>query len=176
MKESRVKNNLQQLSTLINTTPESGVSIDEIPAVIKRPPGRPKKKVVSYYTYIGMAVPNEIYDICMYLEGLLKEQGKYTPALAPQIYNCAVQQYIYNDLITAKITGREPVATRQITTASESLRRALQSTGLTVNDKKSGITNEQPVENSAMGAFLEKIDGSGDDEIISKKPKKKGAK
>ena len=172
----KIVENMSRLSTLINSTPESGVSIDEMPTEIKRSPGRPKKKVVSYYVYCGMAVPNEIYDICMYLEGLLKEQGKWNPALGPQVYNCAVQQYIYNDLITAKITQREVVPTRALTTASESLRRALQSTGLTVIDKKSGITNEQPVETSAMGAFLDKIDGSGNDEIISKKKtKNKGA-
>lgn len=169
----KTKENLDKLSVLINNTPESGVSIDDIPTVIKRSPGRPKKKVVQYFRYCGMAVPNEIYDICMYLEGLLKEQGKWNPALAVQVYNCAVQQYVYNDLITAKITQREPVATRQLTTASESLRRALQSTGLTVQDKKSGINNEQ-VETTPMQSFMNKIDGEPD-EIISKKPKKKGA-
>ena len=167
------KENLDKLSVLINNTPESGVSIDELPTEIKRSPGRPKKKVVQYFRYCGMAVPNEIYDICMYLEGLLKEQGKWNPALAVQVYNCAVQQYVYNDLITAKITQREPVATRQLTTASESLRRALQSTGLTVQDKKSGINNEQ-VETTPMQSFMNKIDGEPD-EIIAKKPKKKGA-
>lgn len=169
----KTKENLDKLSVLINNTPESGVSIDELPTEIKRSPGRPKKKVVQYFRYCGMAVPNEIYDICMYLEGLLKEQGKWNPALAVQVYNCAVQQYVYNDLITAKITQREPVATRQLTTASESLRRALQSTGLTVQDKKSGINNEQ-VETTPMQSFMNKIDGEPD-EIISKKPKKKGA-
>ena len=171
----KISENLNNLSRLINNTPESGVSIDDMPTAIKRSPGRPKKKRIEYYTYCGMAVPNEIYDICMYLEGLLKEQGKWNPALGPQVYNCAVQQYIYNDLITAKITGREPVATRQLTTASESLRRALQSTGLTVNDKKSGITKEQ-TEVNPLQAFLEKMDDGGPDEVISKKPKKKGSK
>jgi len=171
----KIVENMNNLSRLINNTSESGVSIDDMPTAIKRSPGRPKKKVVSYFVYCGMAVPNEIYDICMYLEGLLKEQGKWNPALGPQVYNCAVQQYIYNDLITAKITGREPVATRQLTTASESLRRALQSTGLTVNDKKSGITKEQ-TEVNPLQAFLEKMDDGGPDEVISKKPKKKNPK
>ena len=164
---------MTSLSTLINGSPDSGAQIDDAPVEIKRSPGRPKKKVVSYYTYCGMAVPNEIYDICMYIEGLLKEQGKYTPALGPQIYNCAVQQWVYNDLIVAKITQREPVATRQLTTASESLRRALQSTGLTVADKKSGITKEQ-VELAPIDKFYQKMNDSENDEIITKKPKKKG--
>lgn len=171
----KVADNMNNLSRLLNTAEDSGAEIDNTPAIIKRPPGRPKKKVVSYYTYCGMAVPNEIYDICMYIEGLLKEQGKYTPALEPQIYNCAVQQWVYNDLITAKITQREPVATRQLTTASESLRRALQSTGLTINDKKSGITKEQ-TEVNPLQAFLEKMDDSGQEEVLSKKPKKKNSK
>jgi hypothetical protein len=171
----KISENMNNLSKLLNTSEEPAAKVDDIPTEIKRSPGRPKKKVVSYYTYCGMAVPNEIYDICMYLEGLLKDQGKWNPALGPQVYNCAVQQYIYNDLITAKITGREPVATRQLTTASESLRRALQSTGLTVNDKKSGITKEQ-TEVNPLQAFLEKMDDGGPDEVISKKPKKKGAK
>lgn len=172
----KVVENMDNLSRLLNTTEESNVNIDNAPIEIKRPPGRPKKKVVTYFKYCGMTVPNEIYDICMYLEGLLKEQGKWNQALGPQVYNCSVQFYLYNQLITKMITQSEIVPVRALTTASESLRRALQSTGLTVNDKKSGITNEQPVENSAMGAFLEKIDGSGDDEIISKKPKKKNSK
>lgn len=169
----KTKENLDKLSVLINNTSDAEVPIDEVPAEIKRPPGRPKKKVVSYYSYCGMAVPNEIYDICMYLEGLLKEQGKWNPALAVQVYNCAVQQWVYNDLITAKITQKEPVATRQLTTASESLRRALQSTGLTVQDKKSGIRNEQ-VEKTPMQGFMNKVDGEPD-EIISKRPKKKNS-
>lgn len=166
--------NLNALTSIMNNTAESHVQIDDPPAEIKRSPGRPKKKVVTYYKYCGLTVPNEIYDICMYLEGLLKEQGKWNPALGPQVYNCAVQQYIYNDLITAKITQREQVATRQITTASESLRRALQSTGLTVQDKKSAINNEQ-VETTPMAGFMSKVDGEPD-EIISKKSKKKSSK
>lgn len=171
----KTQDNLDKLSVLINNTSESGVSIDNMPTAIKRSPGRPKKKVVQYFIYCGMAVPNEIYDICMYLEGLLKDQGKWNPALAVQVYNCAVQQWVYNDLITSKITGREPVATRQLTTASESLRRALQSTGLTVNDKKSGITKEQ-TEVNPLQAFLEKMDSDGPEEVISKKSKKKNSK
>ena len=131
-----------------------------------------EKKKVEFYSYCGMQVPNEIYDICIYLENLLKEQGKWSPALAVQVYNCAVQQYVYNDLIVAKITGREPVPTRALTTASESLRRALQSTGLTVTDKKSGITKEQ-TEVNPLQAFLEKMDDNGPDEVITKKPMKK---
>ena len=169
----KIATEMNNLSTLLDGTSDSRASIDNIPAEIKRSPGRPKKKTVTYYTYCGMAVPNEIYDICMYLEGLLKEQGKYSPALGPQIYNCAVQQWVYNDLITSKITQKEPVATRQLTTASESLRRALQSTGLTVTDKKSGVTKEQ-TEVTPMDKFMQKMEGGGEDEVIIKKPKKKG--
>lgn len=165
---------MSNLSTLLDGTSDSRASVDDMPVEIKRSPGRPKKKTVSYYTYCGMAVPNEIYDICMYLEGLLKDQGKWNPALGPQVYNCAVQQWVYNDLITAKITQKEPVVTRQLTTASESLRRALQSTGLTVTDKKAGVTKEQ-TEVTPMDKFYQKMEGGDDDEIITKKkPKKKG--
>ena len=169
----RVANDMENLSTLINNTDSSSVSVDEIPTEIKRGPGRPKKKVVSYYTYCGMAVPNEIYDICMFLESLLKEQGKYSPALAPQIFNAAVQCWTYNDLITNKITQREPISTRQLTTASESYRRALQSLGLTVVDKKSGITKEQ-TETNPLQVFLDKMNDDGDDKIVVKKSKRKG--
>ena len=170
----KTADDMQNLSVLIDSTAGPSPKIDDVPNVIKRSPGRPKKKVVEYYSYCGMAVPNAIYDICMYLEGLLKEQGKYTPALGPQIYNCAVQQWVYNDLITAKVTGREPVATRQLTTASESLRRALQSTGLTIQDKKSGITKEQTVEDPTI-KFMNKIEG-GSEDVIVKKTKKKSSK
>ena len=109
----------------------------------------------------------------MYLEELLKEQEKYTPALSPQIFNAAVQCWTYNDLITCKITQREPVATRQLTTASEAYRRALQSLGLTIADKKSGITKEQ-TEKNPLEVFLDKMNGDGGEEVVMKKSKKKG--
>lgn len=169
----KVAENMEQLSVLIDNTPDNGALIDGAPVEFKRSPGRPKKSQQKYFMYCGMEVPEQIYNICAYLEELLKEQGKYSPALAPQIYNCAVQQWVYNDLITSKITQKEPVATRQLTTASESLRRALQSTGLTVTDKKSGVTKEQ-TEVNPLQAFLDKMNGDETEEVVVKKQKKKG--
>ena len=167
--------NLNTLSNILDNTSESHVVIDGAPVEFKRSVGRPKKVKQQYFMYCGMEVPEQIYNICVYLENLLKEQGKWSPALSVQVYNCAVQQWVYNDLITAKITGREPVMTRQLTTASESLRRALQSTGLTVVDKKSGITKET-TEVNPLSIFLEKMEGDGRQDIITKKTKqKKGA-
>ena len=163
---------MNALSDILNNSDEAHVEIDDAPTEFKRGPGRPKKKVVSYYTYCGMVVPNEIYDICMFIENLLKEQNKWSPALALQVFNAAVQSWTYNDLITAKITGREPVATRQLTTASEAYRRALQSLGLTVTDKKYGVTKEQ-TEVNPLSEFLDKMEGNEDSETITKKPKKK---
>ena len=168
----KTSDNLNTLSQLIDTTNGHGAAIDEVPTEIKRSPGRPKKKVVTYYKYCGMTVPNEIYDICMYLESLLKEQGKYTPALAPQIFNTAVQSWTYNDLITNKITQKEPITTRQLTTASEAYRRALQSLGLTITDKKSCITKEQ-VEVNPLEEFIKKMNDGDEEVVISKKKGKK---
>jgi len=169
----RTSERMDILSNILNNSEGAHVEIDNAPGEFrKKSPGRPKKKTIEFYSYCGMKVPNEIYDICMYLENLLKEQGKWSPALAVQVYNCAVQQWVYNDLITNKITQKEVVPTRALTTASESLRRALQSTGLTVTDKKSGITKEQ-VEVNPLAEFLEKMDDNGPDEVIVKKPKKK---
>ena len=169
----KVVENLNNLSRLINNTPESGVSIDDMPTAIKRSPGRPKKKKQEYGTWCGLITPGEVYNVCIYLKELLEDQNKYVKALDIQIFNCAVQFYLYNQLITKMITQSEIVPVRALTTTSESFRRALQSLGLTVVDKKSGITKETTEENP-LSVFLEKMqDDDGKEEIISKKSKKK---
>lgn len=172
MNMGKTKDNLNDLSDILDNNSPSRVVIDGAPVEFKKGPGRPRKKVTQFYQYCGMEVPEQIYNICFYLENLLKEEKKYSPALGPQIFNAAVQCYTYNDLISNKITEKEPVTTRQLTTASEAYRRALQSLGLTVTDKKQGVTKED-TEVNPLQTFLEKMEeGDGDDKIV-KKPKKK---
>lgn len=165
---------MKHLSVLIDST-DSKADVDNAPAEFKKGPGRPKKVKVEPQPWCGMLIPGEIFSVCEYMKKMLIEQSKYTSALDLQIYNAAVQQYLYNDLISKMISGKEPVPVRAVTTTSEALRRALQSLGLTVTDKKSGITKEQ-TEVNPLAAFLEKMEDDGQEEVIMKKPKKKGSK
>ena len=168
----KVTTEMSNLSTLLDGTSDSRASVDDMPVEIKRSPGRPKKKKQEYGVWCGLETPAEVYNVCLYLKELLEEQGKWTPALAVQVYNCAVQFFLYNDLITKMITQKEPVPVRALTTTSEAFRRALQSLGLTVTDKKAGITKEQ-TEITPMDKFYQKMESGENDEIITKKPKKK---
>lgn len=171
---SRTSERMDTLSNLLNNSEGAHVEIDNAPGEFKRGPGRPKKIVVEPQPWCGMMIPGEIFSVCEYMKKMLVDQNKYTSALDLQIYNAAVQQYLYNELITKMISGKEIVPVRAVTTTSEALRRALQSLGLTITDKKSGITKEQ-VEVNPLAEFLGKME-DGPDEVVVKKPKKKGAK
>lgn len=162
---------MKHLSVLIETT-DNDAEIDNAPKEFKKV-GRPKKIKVEPQPWCGMLIPGEIFSVCEYMKKMLVDQSKYTSALDLQIYNAAVQQYLYNELITKMISGKEVVPVRAVTTTSEALRRALQSLGLTVTDKKSGITKEQ-TEVNPLAAFLEKMDDGGPEEVITKKTKKEG--
>lgn len=167
--------NLNALSDILNNTNEAEVVIDSAPVEFKRGPGRPRKKPQEYNIWCGLQTPAEIYNVCVYLKGLLEDQNKYSKALDIQIFNCAVQFFLYNDLITKTIEKREIVPVRALTTTSESFRRALQSLGLTVTDKKQGVSKED-TEVNPMAAFVDAINSDTEDVVLKKKSKKgKGA-
>ena len=165
---------MKNLSTLISEVKEPAPIVDEMTAVIKKSPGRPKKKKQEYGIWCGLQTPGEVYNVCVYLKELLEDQDKYVKALDIQIFNCAVQFYLYNQLITKMITQAEPVPVRALTTTSEAFRRALQSLGLTITDKKAGITKEQ-TKTDPTKTFMDKMN-SEEEDVIVKKTKKKSSK
>ena len=169
---SKTTENLNTLSTLLNTSGDSEAGIDDAPVEFKRGPGRPRKVPLKYNTWCGMTVPEEIYSICVYLKDLLEDQNKYAKSLDIQIFNTAVQFYLYNDLIKKMIEKREIVPVRSLTTTSEAFRRSLAGLGLLVMDKKGGVSKEQTAKNP-MADFINAI-GDSTNDIIAKKPKKKG--
>jgi len=166
---------MNTLSNILNNSDEAHVEIDDAPTEFKRGPGRPKKIVIQPQEWAGMTVPGEIYKICIFIKQLLVKTNRYAEEMELQIYNAAVQQYLYNRLITEMITGKDIVPTRSIVTCSESLRRAYQALGLTIMDKHSAITRENQGTNP-LADFLGKMDDTPEEEIVAKKPKKKGAK
>lgn len=162
---------MEGLSSILNNTQESHVSIDNSPE-FKRGPGRPKKIVLEDQEWCGMIIPGEIYKICIFIKNILIKTNRYTEELEFQIYNAAVQQYLYNQLITNLIRGKDIVPTRNLVTTSEALRRAYQALGMTIMDKKSAVTRETTAKNP-LEDFLTKIEDEEKEEIVSKKKKVK---
>lgn len=166
----KVANRMSELSLMLEKTEKSKADIDNPPAEItKKPMGRPKKP--GKKTWCGMMIPEPIYNICIYMKELLEEQGKYTKTMDIQIYNASVQQYIYNDLITKMIGQKEPIPVRALTTTSEAMRRALQSLGLTVTDKKQGITKEDAQVNP-LAEMIEAMNTETEQKPLLSKKKK----
>ena len=163
---------MNRLSVLINNTEDNNADIDDAPKEFKKV-GRPKKVVIKDEEWAGMSIPGEIYKICVYIKGLLEKTGRYTEELELQIYNAAVQEYLYNRMITNMIKQNEPVPSRNLVTCSESLRRALQALGLTIMDKKSAVTRDTSGKNP-LSEFLNAMNDDKDDEVLLKKNKKKG--
>ena len=168
---SKTSEDMSSLSRLINGT-NNEAEVDGAPVEFKKR-GRPKKSPQEYGTWCGLSTPKEIYNVCEYLKELLEDQKKYVKALDIQIFNCAVQFYLYNQLITKMITQAEPVPVRALTTTSESFRRALGGLGLTVQDKKNAI-GKADVEVNPLQVFLNEMNDDKDEDVLIKK--KKGAK
>ena len=165
---------MNRLSVLLNETEGSKVEVDNAPGEFKRGPGRPKKIVLEDKEWAGMEVPGEIYKICLFIKGLLEKTNRYTDEFELQIYNAAVQQYLYNKLITDLVKQREPVPTRNLVTCSEALRRAYQSLGLVVMDKRSAVTRDTSGK-SPLTEFLDAMNDDNEDEVLVKKSKKKNS-
>lgn len=170
----KINDDRNTLEHILNEMPKkSKISIDESEPVEKIVLPKKKPKAVNSKEFCGMTVPLPIYNICQNIIACLKEQGKYTPAMDFMIYNCSVQQFLYNDLITQKINQTSTIPTRSLTTASESYRRALQACGLTVVDKKAGLNPENDVDNNPLKKFL---DSMNDENIETQTVKKKKCK
>ena len=173
---SKTLDDRKQLEQILNGMPKkSKISIDESEPVEKITLNK-EPVVVTSETFCGMSVPLPIYNICQNIVDNLKEQGRYTKGMDFMIFNCAVQQYLYNDLITQKIWQTATIPTRSLTTASESYRRALQALGLTVVDKKKGLDADTDSTNNPLSQFLETMNSDeGDDntKVLKKKSKKK---
>lgn len=163
----KVSENMTTLSTLLNET-NNKTEVDNAPEEFKKKVGRPKKVVIQDEEWAGMTVPGEIYKICVFIKGLLEKTGRYTEEFELQIYNAAVQQYLYNKMITDMIKQNEPVPSRNIVTCSESLRRALQALGLTIMDKKSAVTRESSGK-SPLSEFLDAMNKEDEEEVLVKK-------
>ena len=161
------------LSTLLNEA-NNNAKIDNAPEEFKKKPGRPKKIVVKDEEWAGMVIPGEVYKICIYIKGLLEKTNRYTEEFELQIYNAAVQQYLYNKMITDLVKQREPVPSRNLVTCSESLRRAYQSLGLTIMDKHSAVTRDSSGK-SPLSEFLDAMNDDKEENVISKKPRKKSS-
>lgn len=166
----------KQLEQILNGMPkQSKISIDESEPVEKITISK-KPKAVTSKTFCGMLVPLPIYNICQTIVDNLTQQGRYTKGMDFMIFNAAVQQYLYNDLITQKICNTATIPTRSLTTASESYRRALQSLGLTVVDKKKGLDADTDANNNPLSQFLSNLNDeeeSKDTKVLKKKSKKK---
>lgn len=167
----KVSENMTALSTLLNET-NNKAEVDNAPEEFKKKAGRPKKVVIEDKEWAGMMVPGEIYKICVYIKGLLEKTGRYTEELELQIYNAAVQEYLYNRMITNMIRQNEPVPSRNLVTCSESLRRALQALGLTIMDKKSAVTRETSGKNP-LSEFLNAMNNDDEEEVLVKKKNSK---
>ena len=169
---SRTKEEMNGLSVLLNNTGANKADIDNAPEEFKKKAGRPKKVVIEDKEWAGMMVPGEIYKICIFIKGLLEKTNRYTEEFELQIYNAAVQQYLYNKLITDMIKQREPVPARNLVTCSESLRRAYQALGLTIMDKKSAVTRETSGK-SPLSDFLDAMNKDDEEEVLVKKKNSK---
>lgn len=165
----KVVTEMSKLSVLLNETEDNKAQIDDAPKEFKKV-GRPKKVVIEDEEWAGMTIPGEIYKICMYIKGLLEKTNRYTDEFELQIYNAAVQQYLYNKMVTDMIKQRECVPARNLVTCSESLRRAYQGLGLVVMDKRSAVTRDTSGKNP-LTDFLDSMNDDGDDEVLLKKKK-----
>ena len=166
---TKTKEEMNGLSVLLNSTGANKADIDNAPEEFKKKsPGRPKKVVIEDKEWAGMMVPGEIYKICIFIKGLLEKTNRYTEEFELQIYNAAVQQYLYNKLITDMIKQREPVPARSLVTCSESLRRAYQALGLVVMDKKSAVTKDTSGK-SPLSEFLDAMNKDDEEEVLVKK-------
>ena len=165
---SKTSEDMSSLSRLINGT-NNETEVDGAPVEFKKR-GRPKKSVQSDKEWAGMIVPGEIYNICVFIKGLLEKTGRYTEEFELQIYNASVQQYLYNKLITDMIKQREPVPARSLVTCSESLRRAYQALGLTIMDKHSAVTRDTSGKNP-LTDFLDAMNDDKEEEVLIKKKK-----
>lgn len=161
---------MSELSVMLNGIEKSKVEIDKPNKEIKDI--GTKRKKVKKEVWCAMEVPKEIYDICIYLKELLTEQALYVKSMDVQILNVAVQMWVYSNLITKMISGEEMIPVRAITTASESFRRALQSLGLTVTDKKSGIRKEDAEGNNPLEDMIMAMNSTENDDVVIKKKNK----
>lgn len=167
----KIANDREDLSKLLNGVQKSTISIDETIPEIKSLK-KTKKKSSACVEYCGVEIPLEIHKICMEIEEALKSQGKYTKPLDFQIMNTAVQIYLYARLVRNLVEDNSYVHTRELTTSSESLRRALQYVGLTIDAKKGALNAEDSIENNPLANFLDNMNAeSGSEQKIIKKKK-----
>lgn len=170
----------EQLSKLLDgvTKQTTKASIDDNKTVVKRKPKKtPEEKeqeaaAKADVEYCGIMIPQSIYNICKCIEEALKSQGKYTQALDFQIFNCSVQLYTYGQLVKKLVRGNKYVATRELTTCSESYRRSLQYCGLTIDAKKGALDAKDSVENNPLANFLNSMEENTEETKVIKKKKK----
>lgn len=180
----KILNERDQLSKLLDGVQKETkpVSIDENKSVLKikpktkKTPEEKKEESKKLEEYCGIMIPEQIFKICKTIESALQSQGKYTQALDFQIFNCAVQLYTYGQLVKKLVKGDKYVATRELTTCSESYRRSLQYCGLTIDVKKGALNAEDAIENNPLANFLSNLDDDNTEKQIVKKKKSKKKK
>lgn len=115
---------------------------------------------MKQYTWAGIEVVEEIYNICNYFKKVMEEKNIYSSAYDFQIFSCAVQYYLYNGLVRRLIKEpRNRPATRELTTTGESFRKALRELNLTGHNKKVDIEDSNP-----LGDMLEAM--KDDEDVV----------
>lgn len=105
-----------------------------------------------------LSLPEDIKKVFSYLQSLLEEKGLYDSSLDLQIMNLSSQIIQYNKVIAAFISGpttfvkgqdeirKNPLMTDSVL-LSNSIRNNLKSLGLTLGEKVSGVTKNNPLGN-----------------------------
>lgn len=168
----KVAEQADQLQLLLNgvSNGTKKADIDNPPVPIKKKPGRPRKNI-DKVEFLGLAVPEKIMSVVNAVKSMLESAGKYSEALDFAIYNCAIQLYVYNNLVTNMLSQKQFVATRELTTTSETLRRSLEALGLNMNKKTAGVSTDEA--NNPLVDLLTQLNDSNKESEIVSKPKKK---
>lgn len=114
-------------------------------------------------------LPKEVKKVVKYLQELLEEKGLYDTSLDLQVMNVACQIVQYNKIITdflgstsivmnpvTRTNGQEAAKKNPLladsVNLSNSIRQNLKAIGLTLGDKASGMTKNNP-----LGSLINKL-------------------